>query len=198
MLEVDDDSRLGREIGAGGLKYYAPHVPDEDAIAEMYAEAVEFLGANRLPQYEISNFAAPGAESRHNLKYWQRRPYLGFGLDAHSMLRDEEGRALRFAATDQLEPFLSSSGWEQPQLLTREEELEEAWFLGLRLNAGVNVAALRSEFGAEAMIQSEPIIAELVSDRLIERSEEYVRLTTRGRLLSNDVFARFLSEPVNA
>jgi oxygen-independent coproporphyrinogen-3 oxidase len=198
MLEVDEDSRLGREIGAGGLKYYAPQVPPDDAIAEMYIEAAEVLAANGLQQYEISNFAAPGAESQHNLKYWQRAPYLGLGLDAHSMLRDNSGRGLRFATTDELEPFLQESGWEQPEQLTLEQELEEAWFLGLRLNAGVNLAALRAEFGADAVSRFDFVIAELVSDGLIECANNRVWLTVRGRLLSNEVFARFLDEPVSA
>jgi putative oxygen-independent coproporphyrinogen III oxidase len=198
MLEVDDDSRLGREISAGGLKYYAPQVPADDAIAEMYGEAVELLTARGLRQYEISNFAQPGAESRHNLKYWLRQPYLGLGLDAHSMLRDREGRALRFATTDALEPFLESSGWDEPHRLTREEELEEAWFLGLRLNAGVSLAALRAEFGADALLACEPVIAELAADGMVEREGDRVRLTAEGRLLSNEVFARFVAEPVRA
>lgn len=198
MLEIDDDSRLGREIASGGLKYYAPQVPPDDAIAEMYVEAAEILNANGLPQYEISNFAACGAESRHNLKYWQRQPYLGLGLDAHSMLRDADGRALRFATTDELESFLNSAGWKQPQRLTREGELEEAWFLGLRLNAGVSPMAMRAEFGKEAVSQFDSVLAELASEGLIEVAEDRVRLTLQGRLLSNEVFARFLVEPVNA
>lgn len=198
MLEVDDDSRLGREIGAGGLKYYAPQVPADDAIAEMYGEAVELLAARGLPQYEISNFAQPGAESRHNLKYWLRQPYLGLGLDAHSMLRDREGRAMRFATTDELDPFLALPGWAEPQRLTRDEELEEAWFLGLRLNAGVSLTALRSEFGDEAVRPFDPVIAELAAGGMVERSGDRVRLTAEGRLLSNEVFARFLAEPVSA
>jgi len=198
MLEVDEDSRLGREIASGGLKYFAPQVPADDSIAEMYAEAAEFLNANGLPQYEISNFAAWGAESRHNLKYWQRQPYLGLGLDAHSMLRDADDRALRFATTDELEPFLNAAGWTRPQRLTREEELEEAWFLGLRLNAGVSLTAMRAEFGEDAVGHLNSVLAELASDGLIEFGKDHVRLTQQGRLLSNDVFARFLAEPVNA
>jgi len=197
MLEVDDDSRLGREIGAGGLKYYAPKVPADDVIADMYADAVGYLDAKGLPQYEISNFARPGSESRHNLKYWQRRPYLGLGLDAHSMLRDAEGHALRCATTDGLDPFLALPGWDEPQRLTREEELEEAWFLGLRLNCGVSLAALRAEFGGEALRRYDPVIAELALDGLIVCSEDCVRLTLQGRLLSNEVFTRFLAEPVS-
>jgi putative oxygen-independent coproporphyrinogen III oxidase len=198
MLELDDDSRLGREIGSGGLKYYAPQVPADDTIAEMYVEASEFLAASGLPQYEISNFATPGAESRHNLKYWQRDPYLGVGLDAHSMLRTADGHVLRFATMDDLEPFLESAGWSEPQRLTREEEIEEAWFLGLRLNAGVSMAVLRAEFGEDAVRGFDSVIAELASDGLIEYYGDRVRLTLRGRLLSNDVFERFLAEPASA
>lgn len=198
MLEVDDDSRLGREIGVGGLRYYAPQVPPDDAIADMYSEAVEFLAASGLSQYEISNFASPGSESRHNLKYWLRRPYLGIGLDAHSMLRNSDGRALRFAATDELEPFLDSPCWSAPRPLSRAEELEEAWFLGLRLNAGVSLPALSDEFGPAAVRAFDPALAELSSEGLIERTDDRVRLTPHGRLLSNEVFARFLAEPVPA
>lgn len=198
MLEVDEDSRLGREIGSGGLKYYAPQVPPDDAIADLYAEAELFLSTASLQQYEISNFAIPGSESRHNLKYWRRQPYLGLGLDAHSMLRDGEGHALRFATTDELEPFLTSPGWAQPRRLTRVEELEEAWFLGLRMNAGVNVAALRVEFGEDAVSHFDVMLAELASEDVIECAGGQVRLTPRGRLLSNDVFARFLCESVSA
>lgn len=198
MLEVDNDSRLGREINSSGFKYYAPQVPPDDAIAEMYTEAVAFLAANTLPQYEISNFAAPASESRHNLKYWLRQPYLGLGLDAHSMLRNREGRALRFATTDELESFLESPGWSTPQPLTRAEELEEAWFLGLRLNAAVSLSALSEEFGREAVTAFAPTLADLASDNLIERDADRIRLTPQGRLLSNEVFARFLGEPVPA
>ncbi|HTV04648.1 MAG TPA: radical SAM family heme chaperone HemW [Acidobacteriaceae bacterium] len=198
MLEVDDDSRLGREIGAGGLKYYAPQVPADDAIAEMYAEAVNLLAAHGLPQYEISNFAQAGSESQHNLKYWLRKPYLGLGLDAHSMLQDHAGRALRFATNDELELFLESPGWDKPQRLTREEELEEAWFLGLRLNTGVRLSALRAEFGEKPVRSFDPVLAGLAADRLIERDGDRVRLTLAGRLLSNEVFGRFLLEPVSA
>lgn len=198
MLEVDDHSRLGREIGSGGLKYYAPQVPPDEAVAEMYIEAAEVLAASHLKQYEISNFAAPGAESLHNLKYWRREPYLGLGLDAHSMLRDADGRALRFATTDELESFLNSATWTEPQRLIRDEELEEAWFLGLRLNAGVSIAMLVAEFGKDAMSQFDPVLADLASNGLIECREGRVRLTMQGRLLSNEVFSRFLAEPMNA
>ena len=86
MLEIDEDSRLGRELLDGGARYYAELVPSDDAIATMYQTAVETLAHAGLAQYEISNFARPGHASRHNLGYWRRTPYLGLGLDASSML----------------------------------------------------------------------------------------------------------------
>ena len=91
MLEVDDDSRLGRELIAGGSRYHAHFVPDEDATADFYEQACQMLASAGIAQYEISNFARAASpsqnnQSRHNLKYWTRQPYLGFGVDAHSML----------------------------------------------------------------------------------------------------------------
>ena len=96
MLEVDEDSRLGRELIAGGARYHAHFVPDDDATADFYQQACEMLASAGIAQYEISNFARTAMhskngelqsnESRHNLKYWTRQPYLGFGVDAHSML----------------------------------------------------------------------------------------------------------------
>ena len=92
MLEVDEDSRLGNEFLAGGSRYHAHHVPDDDLTADLYLAACERLEKGGVRQYEISNFAREVThgiglrDSRHNLKYWTRQPYLGFGVDAHSML----------------------------------------------------------------------------------------------------------------
>ena len=92
MLEVDEDSRLGTELLAGGSRYHAHFVPDDDLTADLYLAACERLEKGGVQQYEISNFARPVThgiglrDSRHNLKYWTRQPYLGFGVDAHSML----------------------------------------------------------------------------------------------------------------
>src|SRR5215813_7018723 len=108
ILEVDEDSRLGRELIAGGTKYHAHHVPDADLAADLYLEAIEFLDQNGIRQYEISNFARLGCESKHNLKYWKRQPYIGFGVDTHSMLPMRPSGAdtpvaLRLAITDDLD-----------------------------------------------------------------------------------------------
>ncbi|GGG92969.1 radical SAM family heme chaperone HemW [Silvibacterium dinghuense] len=198
MLEIDDDSRLGREIENGGLRYYAPQVPSDEAITTMYLEGAAMLEAAGLLQYEISNFARPGYESAHNLKYWERRPYLGLGLDAHSMLRDAQGRVFRFATSSELPRFLEAPGWHDAQALKGEEELEEAWFLGLRLNRGVSLTELEAEFGTEAIEPFQQTIAELKEESLLAQQQDRICLTAKGRLLSNDVFERFLMSETEA
>jgi oxygen-independent coproporphyrinogen III oxidase len=189
MLEVDDDSRLGRELIAGGTRYHAHFVPDDDATADFYLAACETLNAAGVPQYEISNFSRPGFESRHNLKYWTRQPYLGFGVDAHSMLLSPP---VRLATADALEKYVSGSPLQQTPV-SSDAALEETFFLGLRLNRGVDMARVAEQFGHPALVPLQPIIAGLEKQELLERSENSIRLTKRGRLLSNEVFQRFLA-----
>jgi oxygen-independent coproporphyrinogen-3 oxidase len=222
MLEVDEDSRLGREVIAGGTRYHAHFVPDEEATSDFYLAACEQLEVAGIAQYEISNFAHPRSESRHNLKYWTRQPYLGFGVDAHSMLMStregygsREGHdfsraatiqngapgfspcgnpieAVRFATADTLEKFVAGS----PSLkspVSREAALEETFFLGLRLNRGVDLREVASTFGQPAIENLRNTVAGLVADELMQQEGDCVRLTSRGRLLSNEVFQAFLT-----
>ncbi len=220
MLEVDEDSRLGREVIAGGTRYHAHFVPDEDATADFYLAASEQLDAAGIAQYEISNFARMGSESRHNLKYWTRQPYLGFGVDAHSMLlaagegldlsradnientnientnqgfspRSSDTEAVRFAASDSLEKYVAGS-LPQRTAVSRANALEESFFLGLRLNRGVDLTTIATCFGSQALKNLQPTIAELVSDDLMEDCGNIIRLTPCGRLLSNEVFQAIL------
>lgn len=193
MLEVDEDSRLGRELIAGGARYHAHFVPDEDATADFYLAACEKLSAAGVEQYEISNFARTGFESRHNLKYWTRQPYLGFGVDAHSMLVSSapEVDAVRFATSDSLEHYVSGAKL-QPTPVLRHCALEEYFFLGLRLTRGVDLRELTAQFGDAALRNARAAIPELAAQELIEQSGDQVCLTLRGRLLSNEVFQKFL------
>ena len=162
MLEVDEDSRLGREMLHSGSRYGAAAVPSEDESADWYQVACDRLNAAGVAQYEISNFAREGHQSRHNLKYWRRDPYVGFGLDAHSMLRTEDG-AVRFSNTSDLDVYsaegdaalpLYSRGLPAPEIeyVTASRAFEESLFLGLRLNVGVSLQSLRDEFG-ETMLR---------------------------------------------
>jgi oxygen-independent coproporphyrinogen-3 oxidase len=196
MLEIDEDSRLGRELISGGARYSAGLVPSDDAIAQMYEEAIDCFAEADLQQYEISNFAREGQASRHNLRYWQRRPYLGLGLDASSMFRStdaEDGSVLRTTTMDDLSAYLSSAEIAaETAWLGRAQQLEEAWFLGLRRNAGVHMDQLRIEFGVGAIESSIDAAHRLAEDGLLTIEGDIVCLTSRGRLISNDVFAEFL------
>jgi len=196
MLEVDDDSRLGRELIAGGTKYHAHFVPDDDAVADFYLAACEKVDAAGVAQYEISNFARVGFESRHNLKYWTRQPYLGFGVDAHSMLlsSDSSAEVVRFATPDNLDQYVAAAP-PQKTLVTSAVALEEKFFLGLRLNYGINLDDIASEFGGSAVTTFDRVIADLCRDELLQRNGSVIRLTPRGRLLSNEIFQEFLGVP---
>jgi oxygen-independent coproporphyrinogen-3 oxidase len=203
MLEVDEESRLGRELLAGGSRFHADIVPTDDTIAGMYETAITSLAAAGLPQYEISNFARPGFESRHNLRYWKRRPYLGLGLDASSMLlaADDSGYALRSTTTDDLKIYLDAPSSPEIAWLSPDRRHEEAWFLGLRVNSGVSISPLREEFGEQPVAHALHTVASLVERGLLTSDGETVRLTTRGKMLSNDVFQEFLdiaADPASA
>jgi oxygen-independent coproporphyrinogen-3 oxidase len=196
MLEVDEDSRLGREVIAGGTRYHAHFVPDDEAAADFYVAACESLKSAGIAQYEISNFARPGSESRHNLKYWTRQPYFGFGVDAHSMLKSPtpDAEAVRFATADVLEKYVAGSSAQKIAISTANA-LEERFFLGLRLNRGVDLREVAADFGQSALDNLSTAINELIGDGLLERDGDRISLTARGRLLSNEVFQSFLASP---
>jgi oxygen-independent coproporphyrinogen-3 oxidase len=175
MLEVDDDSNLGRELLVLGSRYGAGAVPCEDDIADFYETAVDRLTRIGINRYEISNFARAGFESRHNLKYWRREPYLGFGSDAHS--------------------FDGESRWQNPESASEyvaqghalratfpADPVAERFFLGLRLSEGI-------EGPWEPFSES---IRQFINDGLLEQSGERLRLTPRGVMLSNEVFQEFV------
>jgi oxygen-independent coproporphyrinogen-3 oxidase len=147
-------------------------VPGEDAIADFYETAVERLARLGIERYEISNFARAGFESRHNLKYWRREPYLGFGADAHSF----DG-TMRWQNPESAADYV-----EAPGAIERvaAEPLSESFFLGLRLREGIESGGFAN------------VVERFVQDGLLERAGERVRLTPRGVLLSNEVFAEFI------
>jgi putative oxygen-independent coproporphyrinogen III oxidase len=198
MLEVDEDSRLGRELIAGGTRYHAHFVPGEDLTTDLYEHACQELEAAGVHQYEISNFARPGYESRHNLKYWTRRPYRGFGVDAHSMLLAAGGgvsgdsAAIRFATADSLDAYLADQPLSRT-VVTQRAALEETFFLGLRLTRGVDQSEAATQFGKEEVAGYSETISEFVEAGLLQRCDDVICLTPRGRLLSNEVFQRFVS-----
>src|SRR5207302_5111341 len=183
MLEVDEDSRLGKEMLLGGVRYGASLAPGDDATAAFYETAVERLAALGIARYEISNFARPGLESRHNLKYWTLEPYAGFGADAHSF----DGR-MRYQNAESLEQYLQSSRVAP----TPAHLQDERFYLGLRLMAGIRPEP------AEWLRFEQPI-RRFLDAGLLETDDpgtgagSVLRLTGRGVLLCNEVFQEFLT-----
>ncbi|MBZ5619226.1 MAG: coproporphyrinogen III oxidase family protein [Acidobacteriia bacterium] len=178
MLEVDEDSRLGKELLLGGVRYGAADIPGDDRIAAFYEMAVERLADLGIRRYEISNFARPGWESRHNLKYWKLEPYVGFGADAHSF----DGRARR-QNPETVAEYLNDSAGQVEDL----PHAEERFYIGLRLMEGIRPAP-------EEWRRFEQPIRRFVEAGLLETEDGVLRLTGRGVLFSNEVFQEFLTE----
>ncbi len=176
MLEVDQDSRLGAEILAGGARYGASEIPSDDLTADLYELAFERLHAMGLGRYEISNFSRPGFESRHNLTYWLLDPYAGFGADAHSF----DGQS-RWRNAESLTEYLNRvAPVREPAHLE-----EEKFYVGLRLDKGVRLDP------ADWRRFEEPI-RRFLKDGLLETDGQILRLSGRGVLLSNEIFQEFV------
>lgn len=183
MLEVDDDSRLGSEILLGGKRYGAFDVPDDSRIADFYEEAVAHLAAHGIARYEISNFARPGMESLHNLKYWKLAPYVGFGSDAHSF----DG-VLRWQNAEQATDYVArwQNGGRVHDEKTPAHATDEKFYVGLRLSEGVVADAADWRTHGDAFERC-------LSTGMMVRDGERLRLTPRGVMVSNEVFEEFLT-----
>jgi oxygen-independent coproporphyrinogen-3 oxidase len=188
LLEIDKGSRLGKELLERGGRYSARAVPSEDEMAEFYEMAQEVLGAAGYHHYEISNWAKPGFESKHNLKYWRREPYLGFGAGAHSFSGTE-----RWANAHDAAGYVSAVQEgrlpvEQHETLTAESALEEELFLGLRQVDGIDVARIELEYGISLAKKLEP----LALAGLVQRDGNVVRLSPERLTVSNEVFVELM------
>jgi oxygen-independent coproporphyrinogen-3 oxidase len=183
MLEIDEDSRLGHEVLLNGKRYGAPDVPADELTAELYEIAVNELDRLGIHRYEISNFARPGFESLHNLKYWRLESYLGFGADAHSFDGGQRHQNVE-SAQDYIACWNRS---QSPRLAcTPANPAEERFFVGLRLTEGIRP-------DAEEWRRFDAPITRFLNDGLLAREGERLRLTNRGVLLSNEVFAEFIA-----
>src|SRR6266851_5497328 len=188
LLEIDEGSRLGKELLQGGGKYSAGAVPSEDEMAEFYEMAQGVLRAAGYHHYEISNWAKPGFESRHNLKYWRREPYLGFGAGAHSFSGTERWANAHDAAAYVRAVQEGRLPVEQHERLTAESALEEELFLGLRQLDGIDVARIERDYGVTLAGRFDP----LALAGLVEREGSVVRLAPERLSVSNEVFVELL------
>jgi oxygen-independent coproporphyrinogen III oxidase len=196
LFEVDEGSHLGRELLSGGSRYSAAAVPSDDATVDSYEFACDRLREAGYDHYEISNWALPGFRSRHNLKYWRREPYLGFGAGAHSF----DGRWRWANAHD---PAAYAAAIEQGRLpleqleeVTPKLALEEELFLGLRQLEGIDLACIEAQHGAEFSAGFKETLGvrldELRAQGLVERAGTRVRLAPARLAISNEVFVALL------
>ena len=189
LMEIDESSRLGLEVLTGGTRYSASALPDDDSMAAFYERACARLSEAGYLHYEISNWGLPGFESRHNLKYWQRQPYCGFGAGAHSF----NGRQ-RWANAHDPAGYVAAISQgkfsiEQLADVSRDDALEEELFLGLRQLAGIDLARIESEYNANL----QPRVEELRAQGLVEWDGTRLRLAPDRLTVSNEVFVNLLN-----
>jgi oxygen-independent coproporphyrinogen-3 oxidase len=196
LLEIDDGSRLGKESLAGGSRYSAGAIPSEDAMAAFYESACARLAADGYDHYEISNWALPGFCSRHNLKYWRRAPYLGFGAGAHSF----DG-TMRWANVHDPARFVLSieqglSPREQIEAVTPAQALDEELFLGLRQLEGIDLTSIEHKYDTSELHDRvaglRGRIRGLESHGLVELDGTRLRLAPTRLTVSNEVFVELL------
>ncbi|HET9401465.1 MAG TPA: radical SAM family heme chaperone HemW [Candidatus Acidoferrales bacterium] len=189
MLEVDEGSRLGREVLASGARYSASKLPADDQIADFYELARCELSRAGYNHYEISNWAKPGFESRHNLKYWRRHPYFGFGAGAHSFCSSRRWANLHDPARYLAAIQSGASAIDQTEILNSPQKLDEELFLGLRLNAGIDVPAIEARYNVTLRDR----IAELERRGLLVMQGSNARLAADRISVSNEVFTELMS-----
>jgi oxygen-independent coproporphyrinogen-3 oxidase len=188
VLEVEGRTELAHRARDGRLD-----LPDDDLVAALYWRTVDALAEAGLERYEISNFARPGFESRHNAKYWDDVPFRGFGMAAHSYCGDR-----RFWNHSTFVSYCRSVDADPPRpvagerLLSPRERVAEALFTGLRRRAGVELAAFSARYGIQPLDEYGPALSDAFAAGLIESAVGRLRLTDEGVLLSNEVFRAFV------
>jgi oxygen-independent coproporphyrinogen-3 oxidase len=188
MMEIDEGSRLGLEVLQGGTRYSARDLPSEEEMTEFYENAQAILKAAGYQQYEISNWAKPGFASLHNLKYWKREPYLGFGAGAHSFSGKQRWANVHDAAAYVDAISAGRSATESVERVSREQALEEELFLGLRQLRGIDLRRIQREYS----VNLEEKVGRLASAGMIERDGELVRLAAGKLSISNEVIVELL------
>lgn len=171
-------------------------LPGEEEGALMFEATHELLAQAGYLQYEISNFARPGRSSRHNGSYWSRRSYLGFGAGAHSFWNGD-GLGRRWKNAGDLAEYRESVGAgsipeRDPELLTLEDAVSEAFFLGLRVLSGLDLAPLRARYGEKALERHLAEAARLEEAGMLVREGSRIRLAPGAVIVANSVFSRFL------
>lgn len=184
LLEIHEGTPLAEQI-----RSRRQPAPDEDLAAEMYELMIEKTAAKGFAQYEISNFSRGGLDSRHNTKYWLCEPVFAFGVSAHSF--DGKNRSSNERDTNRYVALVETG----ESAIVYDEEIDlasEFVFLGLRMMRGVDLEVYEKKFGVRLLSKHAEDLERLTSLGLIEIVENHLRLTSKGALFSNEVFAVFV------
>jgi len=190
LLEIHEGTPLAEQVRSGRRP-----IPEDDLAAEMYELMIDRLEGAGYEQYEISNFAKPGSESRHNTKYWRLDPVYGFGVSAHSF--DGVERYSNERDTAQYVRRMEISGNAEADRETIDMASEFV-FLGLRLNAGIDLTSFRDRFGIDLEREHSSEFDRFREAGLVEITENSLRLTRKGMLFSNEVFQAFVRERITS
>jgi len=184
LLEVHEGTPLAEQVRSGRQPK-----PDDELAAEMYEMMIDRLTRAGYAQYEISNFTRPGYGSRHNSKYWQLDPVFGFGVSAHSF--DGVQRYANERDTARFVDLIETAGSAE---VMREDidSASEFVFLGLRMENGIDLSDYNRRFSADLVSSYADDIDRLADAGLIEIDNGRLRLSQRGKLFSNEVFAVFV------
>jgi oxygen-independent coproporphyrinogen-3 oxidase len=164
------------------------YLPDEETERQMYQWTCSYLKEHGFVQYEISNYAKPGRECRHNIGYWTGAEYLGLGLGSASLFGGK-----RFSNTRELSEYLAGDFEpREVEVLSRTAQMEEFVFLGLRMCQGISRAEFAARFGVELEAVYGQELAQLCSQGLLKQEAGFVALTREGVSVSNYVMAKFI------
>jgi len=188
VMEIDEGSRLGLEVLQNGARYSAREIPSEESMAEFYELAQRELKTAGYAQYEISNWAKPGFESRHNLKYWRREPYLGFGAGAHSFFGAQRWANRHDAAAYVAAIAEGKSAVDSVDTVTAALALEEEFFLGLRRLSGIDLGRIEREYGVNLAEK----VSELAARGMVEMQGDDLRLPADKLSVSSEIIVELL------
>ena len=164
------------------------NIPNEDIQADMYLKAIQNLSQNGFEQYEISNFSKKDFYSKHNLNYWNNNTYYGFGLGAHGYENET-----RYSNAETLDEYITNPTKHKfEKKLSKQEKLEEEIFLGFRKSEGINTNNINKKFDIDFENKYKNVLEKYLELKLLEKSENYYRLTTDGILVSNTILADFI------
>lgn len=183
-LIVEEGTEMFRRVSCGEAV-----IPDDDTVNEMQRMAVDFLAKAGYARYEISNYARPGCESRHNSTYWLGGEYLGLGSAAHSLMKD-----VRFANPPEIERYLAGERMLEKTVRSESDRKEEMLMLSTRMTCGLDLHRWQAEFGEDFLAAHAREIKKMENYGLIEITDTHLRLTTMGLEMQDSVVLELMDD----